>query len=368
MPGWHSRTKNLVAEGKIQTFAIAPEQYGERMSLFQQWQGLDFPVLMDPLNLLEVKAVPITLLVDEGGTIRYRNPKPKDVSTFLSSEYQNLKNKQKQPPLHPLSDAFFQALNAKDTRPALQALLLHASLSETEELSPELAFQAGVVARWLYDQEADPKQFQTAVNFWQKALSEIPGQYIWRRRIQQYGPRLDKPYPFYNWIETARKELTARGKTPIILTVEPSGSEVAGPARNKKEAPTSRPFPEAKNKLPNEDELLAISATFIPHTDRKDSQRIHFHLAPQKGAEWSSDAQEIELWLLSENEDPLLIPSDASTLAPEIESSAEPRTLEAEIAPSQLEKAELVIYYSLCEKENSVCRFLKTEWKKGLRE
>ena len=87
MPGWHKQTKELVAEGKLQVFGIAPEQYGDRMALFLQWKELDFPVLMDPLNVLNVTAVPITLLVDESGMIRYRNPKPKDLKAFLSSDY-----------------------------------------------------------------------------------------------------------------------------------------------------------------------------------------------------------------------------------------------------------------------------------------
>ena len=47
-----------------------------------------------------------------------------------------------------------------------------------------------------------------------------PNQYIWRRRIQQYGPRLDKPYPFYDWgAASAREEIAARGETPVGLTV-----------------------------------------------------------------------------------------------------------------------------------------------------
>ena len=43
--------------------------------------------------------------------------------------------------------------------------------------------------------------------------------------MQQYGPRLDKPYPFYDWVETAREEIRARGETPSPLRVEPAGAE-----------------------------------------------------------------------------------------------------------------------------------------------
>ncbi len=42
-------------------------------------------LLLDPLNALDVSAVPIVLLVDERGTIRYRNPAP-DGPNGVSSE------------------------------------------------------------------------------------------------------------------------------------------------------------------------------------------------------------------------------------------------------------------------------------------
>ena len=58
-----------------------------------------------------------------------------------------------------------------------------------------------------------------------------PSNYIWRRRLQQYGPRLDKPYPFYDWIETARRELKARGIEPHPLRARLTGAEIAQPLR-----------------------------------------------------------------------------------------------------------------------------------------
>ena len=40
--------------------------------------------------------------------------------------------------------------------------------------------------------------FANAVNAWSQARNADPNQCIWRRRLQQYGPRLAKPYPFYD--------------------------------------------------------------------------------------------------------------------------------------------------------------------------
>ena len=57
--------------------------------------------------------------------------------------------------------------------------------------------------------------FQAAVDHWGAALRLNPNQYIYRRRIQQYGPRLTKPYPFYDWIKQARSDIAARGGTSL---------------------------------------------------------------------------------------------------------------------------------------------------------
>ena len=54
-----------------------------------QWQQMDWPVLADPFNELGIKVVPITLLIDRHGIIRYKNPKGKELSKFLESEYQD---------------------------------------------------------------------------------------------------------------------------------------------------------------------------------------------------------------------------------------------------------------------------------------
>ena len=71
-------------------------------------------------------------------------------------------------------------------------------------------------------------RFRKAVEHWERALALDSNQYIWRRRIQQYGPRLDKPYPFYDWIPEARADIEARGQSPVTLAVEPAGAEFAG--------------------------------------------------------------------------------------------------------------------------------------------
>ena len=331
------------------------------MALFLQWKELDFPVLMDPLNVLNVEAVPITFLVDESGVIRYRNPKGKDLQTFLSTDYPE-ESRKLVPPLRYANQQALNALQTEEPKEIENALEALKQLDKSGK-NPEFTFQAGVLARWLYDHGGSREDFQIAVNLWRQALDERPGQYIWRRRIQQYGPRLDKPYPFYNWVAEARNELQAAGKTPHGLQVEPSGSEVAAPRRGKEQPPEARRFPDANDKLSNESELLEITVTTIPHTDDAKKGRLHLVLAPTAKGHWSSDAQEVELWYRPKEGSPAFLTDEVTPLPANLETSDEARVLEGDFSLPKNAGGDLVLFYSLCETENAVCRFLKSEWK-----
>ena len=75
MPGWHDKTNPLVARGELAVAGIVQEQHGDRAALFMQWKQMDWPVMVDSLNLLGVRAVPLTYLIDGQGVIRAVNPK-----------------------------------------------------------------------------------------------------------------------------------------------------------------------------------------------------------------------------------------------------------------------------------------------------
>ena len=94
-------------------------------------------------------------------------------------------------------------------------------------------FRLGVCHRLRYDSAARSLgDFQLAVDHWGQALDLDPNQYIWRRRIQQYGPRLDQPYSFYDWVTEAEKAIVARGEKPVKLSVRPTGAEIAYPVKS----------------------------------------------------------------------------------------------------------------------------------------
>ena len=65
------KTEALQREGRLQMMGIIQEQHPDRCRLFMQWKQMDWPVMVDKLNLLNVSVVPITLLVRPAqGTIR----------------------------------------------------------------------------------------------------------------------------------------------------------------------------------------------------------------------------------------------------------------------------------------------------------
>ena len=57
MPVWHEATRALRESGDLTVIGITQEQHPERCGLFAQWKGIDWPILWDPFNLTEARAV-----------------------------------------------------------------------------------------------------------------------------------------------------------------------------------------------------------------------------------------------------------------------------------------------------------------------
>ena len=86
MPVWHERTRELRETGRIRTVGIIQEQHPDRARLFMQWKGMDWPILVDSLDLLDVSVVPITVLIDEAGIVRKVGARASDLEAFLADE------------------------------------------------------------------------------------------------------------------------------------------------------------------------------------------------------------------------------------------------------------------------------------------
>jgi hypothetical protein len=143
--------------------------------------------------------------------------------------------------------------------------------------------------------------FTVAVNEWQLALDRNPNQYIWRRRIQQYGPRQDKPYPFYDWVEQARREIRARGEKPVALTVDPSGAELAVPASDfaEEEPRLSEPDPEGRITRDTTPLVRGEITVVPPQVLPGQSVRVHIVLRPNphERGHWNNEGDPLVVWI-----------------------------------------------------------------------
>ncbi|MEO1084815.1 MAG: hypothetical protein AAFY88_11290, partial [Acidobacteriota bacterium] len=143
--------------------------------------------------------------------------------------------------------------------------------------------------------------FAAAIEHWGRALDADPNQYIWRRRIQQYGPRLEKPYSFYDWVDEARREIVARGETPAELDVEPRGAELAHPSRDFKAVDADAEPPIHAHRIHRDEKgLVRLEQTLVPgQVTPGSAARVHLTFRPNaeiKG-HWNNEADDMEVWL-----------------------------------------------------------------------
>ncbi|GAG28807.1 unnamed protein product, partial [marine sediment metagenome] len=146
-----------------------------------------------------------------------------------------------------------------------------------------------------------------AVDAWTTALSLDPNQYIWRRRIQQYGPRLQKPYPFYDWVDEARNEIAARGEVPVELGVEPGGAELAEPSRELAAVEGSGvadlpEHPDPQGRIIRDGDSgrfhVTVETAVVPaRTEPGGSLRLHLIFRTEPGSHWNNEAEPLRVWL-----------------------------------------------------------------------
>ncbi len=371
MPVWHEATKALQDQDRFQTVGIILEQHPERCRLFMQWKQMDWPVMVDSLNLLGMAVVPVTVAIDEHGIVRMVNPRPNQIEKdFLDREFE--------PPAE-------TATTVKETIGEADRLVLTGEVSELDEAivlygkrandSPEdgtAHFRLGVAYRMRYDSDRrQPDDFANAVAHWGRSMEIDPNNYIRRRRIQQYGPRLMKPYPFYDWVTTARAEVQARGDTPVALRVEPGGTEIAKPASRFSAASESADEPDPDGRI-HRDKKGFIDAEITVVPDRVapgKSARVHLVFRPNERiqAHWNNEAKDTVVWV-----NPL--PGwqvDARQIsiarAPQ-PVSAEARRVEFEVQvpadakPGRIELPAYVLYY-VCEDVKGQCLYRRQDLK-----
>ena len=321
VPGWHKATAEWQKQGKLQMLGIIQEQHPNRCRLFMQWKKMNWPIMVDSLDLLEVSVVPITLAIDEHGIIRHRLRRPNVKwleENFLSKTYEGPPIAAESRAAPPVMDTLRQQAQRKNTpeawRKYADALATWAPAKQLDEAikSYDRAlsrvpndgwthFRLAVAYRKRFDSPyRKTDDFQKAVDQWAKALDIDPNNYIWRRRIQQYGPRLTKPYPFYDWVPQARKEVRARGEVPVKLAVEPGGAEFARPQRHFQTTGAEQKEPDPKARIIRDKRLIQTEVTVVPPViEPGRTARVHVVFRPntQKKAHWNNESGRSVLWI-----------------------------------------------------------------------
>lgn len=304
LPVWYKTAKPLIDSGKLTMLGVVQEQHAERAQLYKQWKQYDFPIVQDATTSLNLAVVPVPLFVDEYGIIRNSRPRPNDLGKFVAQTFEDDASNEKTDQPNESSDV--EKLIAKGNtllhdvakRDVEQAIEVLSKAVEAHPKNSKAKFSLGVAMRMRFDSKgAHNGDFATAAKLWAEALAMNPNQYIWRRRIEQYGPRLGKPYPFYNWVDNAIADIKKRGEEPVELTVNFTGTELAGPVRKfDVESGDKNPDPQSQIVLAG-DELVQLSPSVVRAAVQPSSVvRVHLNLKPIN-CKWNDEAGPLMVWV-----------------------------------------------------------------------
>jgi hypothetical protein len=390
VPVWHERTREARAAGELTLIGIAEEQHPDRCALFAQWQGLDWPILWDPFNLTGSSAVPVAIGIDEHGIVRTVGLTLERFDEFMAASFEadgveagaasgvgaSRGPRALEPGASPTPDAALARLlwsrgeGESPSEAEFQACLDALEREAARSNAPSASFRLGVARRLRYDSPAGlPADFQASLDLWGAALRGDPSQYIWRRRIQQWGPRLDKPYPFYGWIEQAAQELRARGESPVEVQVALTSSEVSGRDPLREAAPEAA-HPDPEGEVPRDSERwISIDVAVVPHTGAGDGEKeravqVHIALRPSatRAVHWNNDAGPSEVWF-DDAAKAGLAPSGYTLPSGEAPTSSEPRFLDFTLPdPIAGQSLRGTAFYFVCEGEQGECRFMAQDF------
>jgi tetratricopeptide (TPR) repeat protein len=388
VPVWHEATRGWVKQGRLVVLGVAQEQHSDRCRLFAQWQQFDWPILHDPINLLEAPGVPIVVAIDEHGIVRAVGPRPERLAAeFLEKKYDDdappgtprsfdasdpasLRRKAEASPSasawRALGDALTIWRGADQIDEAIDAYARVLTMNPTDK---NARFRIGVAYRIRHESAKQrPGDFQAAIDNWGRALDLDPNRYIWRRRIEQYGPRLAKPYAFYDWIAHAKAEISRRGEVPVPLILEPYGSELAGPVRNVLEQDKLPVEPDPKGQVHRDlarlidAEVVVVPARLHPGG----AARVHITFRPSAAgtSHWNNESTPLRVWVTGAEGWTIATRLLEAPQADQPESD-EVRQLDFEVKapPTARGRTRLAAYalYNTCERAGAQCLIIRQD-------
>ena len=357
---------------------VTLEQHPDRSRLYQQWRQLQWPIFVDSLGITDLAVVPVPVFLDANGVVRARLRRPRDLEKWMRKEPvpsagikplapRKLATLRSEKRWRELGDAaFLQKTPDLDT-----AIAAYRRAIKRDAEDSRAHFRLGVaLQRRDEGSERKPGDAKAAVAAWSRALELNPRQYIWRRRLQQYGPRLAKPYNFYFWVDRAEKEISARGESPHPLHPRPAGSELIGPGA---EASPPRDLdPDPRRMVPEDSSrFVSIEAAAVPLRVRPGEDfraRVTLRPSPKRKPHWNDEGPGTRLGLRLPKgvrfvEGTLRYPGPPG----KEEADQIPRTLDFELRiPDDAVPGKLTIQayalYEICEDESGICRGLRREF------
>ena len=359
MPVWHAAVQNLERLGKVAVVGIVQDQHPDRARLFMQWKQIGWPLLADSLDLLNLETVPLTVAVDEYGIVRFTEL-PMSAAKTIEQTFVNQTYPKPSTPVAVDRGSFerFHGWTA--------AIAKYQSDVERKPDDGPAQFRLGSAYRARYDSaDRHATDFEDAERHWTSALDIDPNRYIWRRRVQQYGPRMAEPYAFFDWIRDARRDILARGETPVPLSVEPGDSEFATPDPRSASATKPSAEPDPRGRIHRDrGEFIGVDATTVPAAPAPgDTVRVHLTFRPNLAtkAHWNNSADPLVYWM---NPPAGVTTADRAVVVPNAgtEVSQETRTVEYDVkvpAGSRPERVAIPGYalYYVCEDINGVCMY-----------
>jgi hypothetical protein len=372
MAGWQEAVKPHVDAGKLSVIGIVQEQHSDRALLYKQWKRIRWPIYVDSLNTLGLAVVPVPLGIDESGVVRMEGLTADGVRAFVEAEYPPTARPERAPdpagPRTPRDRGDHAFLHDRSPGALDRAVEAYEDAVKADPADAVARFRSGVAHRARYDSPARrPGDAQKAVDAWQEALALRPNMYVWRRRLQQYGPRLDQPYDFYFWVEEARRDIVSRGEKPVELAAEPRGSEVAPPGKASGPA-GGIPDPDPAGRIVRDPGLVEAEPTVTPGKVPPGGRvrvRVAFRPTGDSKPHWNNEAGGLVLSVRLPA-GVTLAEGTFAYLRPQASESDELRILEFEVAVAPGAAAgavELPAYalYDVCEEKGGVCRHLRRD-------